>query len=276
MKKRGYLLLMLVLALGLLLTGCGEKGKYDKAMSLYESGQYEEAVELFTKLGEYENSQEMVEVCNKEIMYQTYADVFVALDGNTWFYNGGADTVLNGITFSAEEATIAQVYFDGNGKHENGSDTYPYIVNDQNIVLTMADGAELAIPYALADGEVKLGNNDYFSTKEVDEGLQGCWNVRTSGSAFGSKTVSDKSILFDDGKVVSEKASLAYGSTNGDYYYYGPYEGNYTLNFGGLDTDMSHGNEWFFNIIDGKVVVLNYDHVCQPSEKLPGEDGYQF
>ena len=100
--------------------------------------------------------------------------------------------------------------------------------------------------------------------------------MRNSSTVLGMKTVTDKSIYFNNGKVVSENAALAYGSTSGEYYYYGPYEGSYTLNFGGLDTDMSHGSEWFFNIVDGKVVVINYDHVCKPADKLPGEKGYKF
>lgn len=313
MKKRWYVLLSLVLVMGLLLTGCGKGGDYKKAMTMYENGQYEEAAVKFTELGDYENSKEMVKTCryeaanvlfdagdyeaaiaiyetisdyndsadkiqaaNKELMYKNFGDVLTALDGNTWFFNGGSDTILNGISFSGEEATIAQVYFDGNGKHDNGSNTYAYIVNDKNVVVTMADGTELEISYALANGEVTLGEKEYFSLKEVEEGIQGYWNTRNSSTVLGTKTVTDKSIYFNNGKVVSETASLANGSTSGEYYYYGPYEGSYTLNFGGLDTDMSHGSEWFFNIVDGKVVVINYGHVCKPADKLPGEKGYKF
>lgn len=249
---------------------------YNMATALYDAGDYEAAIAIYETISDYNDSAAKIQAANKELMYKNFGDVLTALDGNTWFFNGGSDTILNGISFSGEEATIAQVYFDGNGKHDNGSNTYAYIVDDKNVVVTMADGTELEISYTLANGEVTLGEKEYFSLQEVEAGIQGYWNMRNSSTVLGMKTVTDKSIYFNNGKVVSENASLAYGSTSGEYYYYGPYEGSYTLNFGGLDTDMSHGSEWFFNIVDGKVVVINYDHVCKPADKLPGEKGYKF
>lgn len=205
-----------------------------------------------------------------------YSEVKTALAEGTWYFNGGSDTVLNNISFSEEEATIGQVYYDGNGKHDNGSAAYSYALDDENITVTMADENELKIPYTLDNGAVKLGSGDYYIIEEIDAGLQGYWKMRKSEVLLGMKSENEKNIYINDGKVISEKASLAMGSDSGEYYYYGPYEGTYTLNFGGFDTDMSHGNEWFFNIIDGKVTLLNYDTVCTPSDKLPGENGYSF
>jgi hypothetical protein len=203
-------------------------------------------------------------------------EVAAALDGCTWYFNGGSDTTLNRISFSGTEATIAQVYFDGNGKHDNGENDYDFRVDSANISVTLADGSSLDIPYNINGENVTIGSGDYYTIEEIDAAIQGCWNMRNSETFFGMKTVTDKSISFDNGKVVSEQASLANGSTSGDYYYYGPYEGTYTLNFGGLDTEMYRGGEWFFNIIDGTVTILNYDHICSPSDGLPGENGYSF
>lgn len=313
MKRKICLLMSLALIVALSLTSCGQGSDYKKAMTLYENGKYEEAAVKFTELGDYESSKEMVKACKYEaakavfdsgdyesaqkafaelgdyensaeyvtecdynIMHQKYSAVLDALNGNTWFFNGGSDTILNGISFTEDEATIAQVYFDGNGKHDNGSNTYSYVVDDKDIAITMADGSEMKIAYSLSGSSISLGNNEYYSLEEVDAGIQGYWSIRTSSTAFGMKMATEKNIYFNNGKVVMESASLANGSTSGEYYYYGPYEGSYTLNFGGLDTDMYHGSDWFFNIVDGKVVVINFDHICEPTDKLPGENGYEF
>ena len=195
---------MLLIA-AVILTGCGKGGDYKKAMSMYENGQFEEAAEKFTELGDYENSQDMVMTCryeaartlfdagkyeeakkafaelgdyensanyvsecdystasslleagdyegaiaifesipdfkdsqekirsaNKELMIQKYGPVLQALNGKTWLFNGGSNTILNKISFTDEEAEIAQVSYDGNGKHDNGSNTFAFTVDDK-------------------------------------------------------------------------------------------------------------------------------------------------
>lgn len=313
MKKRFVILIVLVLIPVMLLTGCGESGAYKNAMSLYEDGKYHENGMKFIELGDYENSKEMVKTCKyeeakalfdagdleaaldafreisgyndtdtriaeikNELMHQQYGGVFDALAGKTWFFNGGSDTILNGISFEGDMAKIAQVYFDGNGKQDNGSTEHSYSVDDQFINVTMEDGSELQISYVLSGDKIVLGNNEYFSLEEIDAGLQGYWKMRKSETILGVKTVTEHNIHINNGDLYYERAALAAGGTNGEYYYYGPYQGTYTLNFGGFDTDMMHGNEWFFNIINGKVILLHFDSVCTPTDKLPGEDGYKF
>lgn len=204
-------------------------------------------------------------------MKQQYAAVIQQLAEETWFFNGGSNTTLNGITFTEDAATITQISFDGNGKHESGSFQYSYRIDDENITVALKDGSELVIPYVAGEDGLKLGDHEYFTTSEVDAGLQGYWKVRTS--SFGTN---EHHIHFNNGTVQYEKAAAALGGAKGDYYYYGPYKGTYTLNFGGLDTDMSHGHEWFFNIIDGTVTVLHYGDICSPSSGFPGENGYSF
>lgn len=88
-------------------------------------------------------------------------------------------------------------------------------------------------------------------------------------------TENQYNIYIEDNKITHENAALAYNTSN-DYYYYGPYSGEYKLNFGGFETSVKNGDDFFFNIIDGKVSLLYYDHVCTESDGLPGEDGYTF
>ncbi|SFQ25656.1 hypothetical protein SAMN02910358_01292 [Lachnospiraceae bacterium XBB1006] len=310
MKKATYLFLGILIAIMFVFTGCGKESDYKEAISLYEDGKFAEAATKFTELGDYEKSAEYVIDCDYNIakgflqdekyeeaikifetlkdykdsseklkeakfglMKEKYSDVIDALNGNKWFFNGGSDTILNMISFEDTQAIISQVYFDGNGKHENGSNNYDCAIDDKNIVLTMADESELKIEYKLSDGKIVLGGkNTYLNSEEVERGIQGYWKCRTSFA--DCKT--DSYVSFDNGKVTSEEFSEARGYTDGSYYYYGPYTGKYAINDGGFDTEMMHGKNWFFNIIDGKVTILNYDHVCKKTKKFPGEDGYDF
>ena len=273
MKKK--LLAILILCITVFsLTAC-DSSDYKKAMSLYESGDYEEAAKMFVELGDYEDSAEMAVKAKEELMYVTYADVFEALKQETWYFNGGSDTILNYLTFADKEANLGQVYFDGNGKHDNGSNACSYIVDDVNVTITMVDGTELAIPYEMKDSKVVL-DKDYVSSTDVKAGIVGYWKTRYSQTILGNTGTYEDNIYIGEDSLEYEHACTAYGYSNGEYYYYGPYTGTYTLGVGSFETEMKHGHEWFFNIIDGKVVVLHYTHVCTPSDKLPGEDGYSF
>ncbi len=48
------------------LTACGEKGKYEKAGRLREEQKYEEAIALYTKLGDYQDADSVRRACYKE------------------------------------------------------------------------------------------------------------------------------------------------------------------------------------------------------------------
>lgn len=61
MKK--IIMIVMLMVCTLALTGC-EKSNYEKAVSLYEEGDYDEAKEIFVKLGEYEDSATMVKACD--------------------------------------------------------------------------------------------------------------------------------------------------------------------------------------------------------------------
>lgn len=249
---------------------------YNQANSLLEAGDYESAISIFETLGDFNDSAEKLQAAYTAIMEQKYGDVLAALDGNEWYFNGGSDTILNKISFSGAVATISQVSFNGNGKTSNGSNEYSFYINDDNIVVTMLDGSELQLGYALTDGALALDKSTYLTLEEIDAGLQGYWRLRNSENILGIECINEYNIYINDGNIISESAARAYGYTNGEYYYYGPEKGTYSLNFGGFDTNMQKGNAWNFNIIDGKPTVLHYDKVCSPSDKLPGENGYRF
>ena len=130
------------------------------------------------------------------------------------------------------------ISYDGNGKHDNGSNTFAFTVDDKKILITMADGSEMEIPYTLEGDSIKLEKDKYFTIEEIDEGIQGYWNVRsTFRDLLGKNSSSEHTIYFNDGKVISESATGATGGAPGEYNYFGPETGSYTLNFGGINTE---------------------------------------
>lgn len=209
-------------------------------------------------------------------LFNNYSDVKNAMNGKTWYYNGGSDTALNSIAFGQDKATISKVTFTGNGKIDGGSSQYDFEVDANNITIKNNGQEELKIPYQFTNGTLTLEANKYFTAEQIDAGIQGCWGTNKSQVILGSSTNSSHSIQFNNGKVVAESASKARGATDGSFYYYGPYEGQYKVNFGGFDTEIRHGNEWFYNIINGQPTILHFGDICQRIDSLPGENGYSF
>ena len=206
----------------------------------------------------------------QEILYGEYVepeiDVAQALQEGTWLFNGGDDLILNGISFSDTNATLAQVYFDGNGKHENESQALPYVINEDSITLTLVDGSTMEVPFEVKNGKLCLNNGEWVTVSDVKGGLQGNWT--DSFNEFGVSFEFHTTISGD--LFTSENA-------NSNGFYFGPYEGTYELNFGGFDADFMHSNDWFYNIIDGEVKLLRYDRVYEKTDVgLLGQGGYSF
>ena len=196
------------------------------------------------------------------------------LNGQTFYYNGGSDNSLNGLIFKDNKVTIKNVYYDGNGKHEGTENQYEYTINNETI--TISNSEKTTIKYEKDDDSIKLDDGKtYFNEKDIKEQLKGYWNSTESGYVLGMITKGQYNVYIEDNKITYESASLAYNTSN-DYYYYGPYSGEYKLNFGGFETSMKNGNTFFFNIIDNKVVLLHYNHVCTESDGLLGERWYSF
>ena len=65
MKKR--FVFMIILALCVLLTACGEQKAYDEACALFENGRYAEAIEMFSALGRYSDSSDRVKIARTRL-----------------------------------------------------------------------------------------------------------------------------------------------------------------------------------------------------------------
>lgn len=251
---------------------------YKTAMALFKAESYEEALAAFTDLGNYKDSKKYADDCSHKIMLEKYKDVFAALNGKTWYFNGGSNTVLNKITFNGDKANLGQVYFDGNGKHDNGTSTLTIDVDANTLIVTLKDNSKLRISYTLSGSTIKLDKSKYLTIEEVEEQLQGYWHYKSSSSFWGPTLYSETCLYINNGSITYEEANQGYNLPSNQYYYSGPYTSTYKLEFGYLKTSFTYleGQNWYWNIINGKATPLNWDHVCTPTNKLPGRNGYKF
>lgn len=84
------------------------KCEYDHAKELYESERYEKAEALFAQLGDYEDSAEMVGDCERGITLRDYGDVLKGLKGE-WYINGGSNANLLCYSFNSSKVTIFDI-----------------------------------------------------------------------------------------------------------------------------------------------------------------------
>lgn len=201
-------------------------------------------------------------------------DVLEALMKEPWYFNGGSDTTLNVLNFTEGTATISQIVYDGNGQHLNAENDYSYVLSNDNVTITLIDGSELVIPFTVSGNQLILNNHEYWSASDVNEGLLGYWKCRYTDD-FSVKH--EEHVYLGEGVIKHESANEGSNLAKGEYYYYGPYEAPYTLGIGCFETEMRHGSEFGFNIIENKPVLLRYDRVFEPTtEDFPGVNGYKF
>ncbi len=268
MKKSRIIVLVLAVAIMFLFTACNSTD-YKNAVTLLEEGNYAEAITAFEALADYKDSHEKLEEAKSGLMREQVVEL---LSNKTWFFNGGSDSTVNNISFTEEAATIGQTYYDGNGRHDKEDVNCAYTVDSENIVVTLADGNELKISYAIKDDTIKLGKNEYFTAKEVEKGLQGYWGLREN-TEYGRK---EYIYYYKNGNVKFEYAAEATGYNDGTYYYYGPKTGTYVVDDNGLTVEASNNWQFGFNIIDGEVVMIRCTSVCKHVNGFKGEDGYKF
>lgn len=309
-----FIVLLSAVILCLILAGCSGS-QYKKATELYEQGNYAEAGEIFSKLGNYEDSADQVKECDYEkadalfkdknyedalaiyetiadykdaqdridtatskILYKTYGDVIDLLNEGAWFFNGGSDHIVTRLLFSYETATITTITFDGNGRHDGSNNFYAYTLDDKEITIKNKGSVYRVIPYSVKDGKLKLGEGDYFTPDEVDAGLQGYWSLKEKSSSTNKG--SEDIYYFNNGKLTYEYAAESFWSAD-EYFYYGPYSGTYKITSDGIsattnNTDIIRDRMFGFNIINGKVTLLIAGTPCKTCSGFKGEYGNWF
>ena len=170
-----------------------------------------------------------------------------ALVGTKWF---SAENTSNSIVvwnFYEESVERAGYFVDGNGMHDSDKEVAEYEIQKDVIKVSFED-EEILIPYTFANGKINLKAGEYFSPEDVDKAIQGCWNLRQSSTFLGITSSNEYNIQFDNGTMIIEEAAEAINGGPGEYYYYGPYEGTYTIGDGTFETDAKMGDRYFFNV----------------------------
>ncbi len=250
-------------------TGC-KSDDYDKACKLMNNANYEEAIDLFKDLGDYEDSKKKLNEC------KTCLEATELLDEGLWFFGNtdiGMDVIK--LTFDGDSATVVPYYFDGNGRHERTTITTDYTLTSDTITMDL-DSGTLEIPYTInSDGIVLKG--DFYTPQQVSDLLRGVWSLDKTTTVLGQGIRSLYYMSIANG-IISYESATESSRPGYDYFYYGPYSASFEITENGLETSVHNGSSFDFTIRNGKVVPIHYDDVFSYSDTLglPGESEYEY
>ena len=199
------------------------------------------------------------------------------LVGTKWFSSAETSNTIVVWNFYEESVEKIEYFFDGNGIHNSEKKVASYTMQ-KDVIKVSFDDEEMIIPYTFKNDKVALKQGDFFSPDDIEKEIQGFWTLHKKDyiAAVGVSTESENNIQFDNGIMRNENASKAYNGAPGEYYYYGPNEGEYAIGDGKFETEVKHGGEYFFNVFGGKVNVFHYGNKMERGEGLPGQNGYKF
>lgn len=200
-----------------------------------------------------------------------------AISGTKWY---SAMDIPNGIViwnFFEDSVEKTDYSFDGNWMHKLTT-TVADITFQKDVIKVEFEDTTQLIPYMFKNNEILLKEGEFFTPKDIELGIQGCWTVRTSkyDEIFDVNTENEYNIQFDNGIMRNENAAKAILGEPGEYYYYGPNEGKYTIGDGSFETDCKDGDEYFFSVYQGIVRIFHAGNEMKHIEQLPGEMGYVF
>ena len=198
-----------------------------------------------------------------------------ALVGSKWYSGAETSNTIVVWNFYDESVEKAAYFVDGNGMHDSEKKVAEYTIQ-KDAIKVVFDDEEMLIPYVFENDKITLKEGEYFSPQDVDEAIQGFWTLRDSSNFFGRVSYNEYNIQFENGTMRIEEAAEAMNGAPGEYYYYGPYEGTYTIGDGTFVTDADHGDRYFFNVYEGEVNVFHYGNEMKRGEGFPGQDGYKF
>lgn len=248
MKLRFFCMVCCLFTSVFLLTGCNSSD-YKKATQLYSEGNYEEALELFTKLGDYEDSEQLAAACQKDLMYQVYAEEISALSAGEWFFEGYTEDSLNRLTFDATTAIIDSVFFDGNGAHEGSSEAFEFTI-DEHAVSFDSPAGEVVLKYTVSGNEATIITEGYFTQEMIESEIQGTWAERMGG-------VTKYVLVTINGQSATQNYVLYDGSIS-------PVSHDQKIQFGfGSLTRGGYLDGLNFKIKDNKPVCMGYDDVME-------------
>lgn len=222
MKKR--FLFMIILALCVLLTACGEQKAYDEACALFESGRYAEAIEMFQALGRYSDSSDRAKIARTRLEQTSawhdgdkaeneralkYADAFTFLNSGRTQEAYEAFSSLGGYRDAAnrlEHFTVLRGVLVGEEVHHisGGED----VLRGSAVYTYGADGKAVS-----RSGFCKLDKYGWFEDFNYHYGYDDAGNLARidAVSASGSLSFSIEYEYNENGRPVRELYSDSYG-----------------------------------------------------------------
>ena len=94
-----------------------------------------------------------------------------ALNGKTFYCNGGSINSTCMITFQDGKADLLKQFSDGNGVHDSVTDSASYKADEENITISWNEIDEMVIPYTLDGENIKLGNGEFKTLDQVKKGI---------------------------------------------------------------------------------------------------------
>lgn len=258
---------------------------YAQGCELVSASDFAGASLMFEKIPGYKDSARMVEFCRIEQLYSKYPNVFALIQDKVWYFNYSGESAysVRSITFTKEKAIIKEAVIDGNGRDTKGDTEHRFDINDSKIRVEIDDENILSIPYAINGETITLGDGWYYTPEQVDAAIQGYWRANDSDAAlslqmFGKVLDGADCVYFNKGSYTMESANEGFNLPAGRYYYSGPHSGKYTISLGLIDMSNKPSglNEWFFTIVEGKVVLYHYTDRASKTTRLPGINGYSF
>ncbi|MBP3413595.1 MAG: zinc ribbon domain-containing protein [Clostridia bacterium] len=266
-------LVVVVVLLVFLLTG--NSRDYNKAMELYNNGQYAEASVIFSELEDYEDSEEMAndcayiqacqlvsasdfegasvmfkeisdykdseemaELCRIELLYLKYPEVFALILDKEWYfsYSDDSELTVRSIIFKKEFAIMQEAEIDGNGRHREQETENRFNIDEDSINVKVNNDSVYRIPYVINDGKIILADGKFYTPEQVDAAIQGYWKANIDpNSIWGKSLGSAYCVHFNKGSYTMEHASEGVNLEKGYYYYYGPDSGKYKITLGCIE-----------------------------------------
>lgn len=233
--------------------------QYKNAVAMFDGGQYKEAKEQFSILGDYEDANEMIKKCDEEIEEQQRSDNYEkalnALSENKFDEAIRLFTNLENYKDSAEkleEALVGQAIEEKNNERAECLESYQKIIKDYT------DGKEVEL-FGILDAIKSLGNNYNFTELDCQEIID-TYNeiVAVINSISGDYTGGEISVLSKNGE---RKLRINNGAAR-------MWIKGWSRSKNGVEWDVE--GEIVVAVKDGKAVsaTINYFHKKAHSAKL--------
>ena len=219
MQKKVWKVLLsfvLIFAVAMTFVGC-ESMDYKKAISLYNEGQYDQAIALFQSLGQYEDSTDMVKMCQ----YAKAAKLFSEKKYTE------AEVIFTGLQEYKDSVKMVRACRYGYGAALYAEEEYQQALDIFLDLGTYEKSAQMAIQCRYRLAEKAYESKDYETAKALFTQLQGYQKSNKylndiAWELFCAYLTAQTEVVFtNNNPVYTIKVKLVEGKLQADYTYSG-------------------------------------------------------